>query len=343
MLFLIFVIVVVVVVTLIIYLCYPWKDNYGPCASLEQCQQSCKHSSYRNVLYSYFLYRNEDEPSSRQYFDKDDIIKRFKKVIDSGYNIVNLSFYQYGSIDYVGAFGKFCWLSQSDQKNILTYARDKGVKLLVSAGGAAGTSSFHGVDYQKIGDEIDALIQTYGLNGLDIDVEDPGLFPMITSLTNYLGAKWKGKDLLLTHAPQSANFGDNKGAASDYFTVYAGCGDYIDFLNVQFYNQGCTHDSYDEIFNPYRYDCWNIVWISTGKQTCDKDGCIIPINKILVGKPIEIGTYGAGNGYVDPKTLGGWFSQAKTELGWDAGLMIWCYYPDSNKAADYVKTLYSNL
>jgi hypothetical protein len=75
-------------------------------------------------------------------------------------------------------------------------------------------------------------------------------------------------------------------------------------------------------------------------------GSVIPLEKIIVGKPIQLDTpqypdhfYGAGNGYVDPKTLSSFFQKAKTEIGWNTGLMIWEYVPDSDDAKNYLNVI----
>ena len=64
-------------------------------------------------------------------------------------------------------------------------------------------------------------------------------------------------------------------------------------------------------------------------------GSVIPLDKLLIGKPICITPcpYGAGNGYVDPTTLGQWMQQGKADMGWDGGLMIWEYNPEDENAA----------
>lgn len=297
------------------------------------------------VLYTYHLFEVGNDPGKSA--DPSQIKTILKSVIDSGYNIVNLSFYQYGSVDEYSAFGHLSMLSAQDQKEVVDYAHQKNVKLFVSAGGAVGTASFAGVPYTTLSKELYDIVTTMNLDGVDIDVEATNLFPMIAALTNDLAAKFQGTKYI-SHAPQSANFGNNTGQPSDYFTVYDNCGSNIDFLNVQFYNQGCPHMTYPQIFTPYQYDCWNMVWISTGYQKCDTLGCKIPLNKLVVGKPIELGTYGAANGFVDAATLHGFFQQAALPedqggMNWNTGLMVWEYDPSKPDAAkNYVSTTFIN-
>jgi len=332
---------IIVFVSLLVLYCYHMMESFQP-ECVEQSLCTCDTSSLRHtVLYVYWLYKTE--PPLAQ-FDAEDITQRFKDVIDSGYQILNLAFYQYGDPDYVGSFGKFLWLPDDNKRIIVDYAHGRNVKILISIGGAAGTASFSGVDYRDIADDLETYINTYNLDGIDVDIEAPQLFPMITQLTNYLGQKWNGTHMI-THAPQSANFSDNKGASTDYFTVYKGCGQYIDLLNVQFYNQGCKHETYEDIFVPFTVQCWNIAWISTGYDSQAPLGSVIPLDKIIVGKPICLPPcpYGGGNGFVDPNTLGQWFKRANDEIGWSTGLMIWAHVPDEDTAKNYLVSVHQGF
>ena len=47
----------------------------------------------------------------------------------------------------------------------------------------------------------------------------------------------------------------------------------------------------------------------------------IPLNKIVVGKPVQ--TSEASNGYVDPNTLHDWFVKANGDFSWNTGVMGW--------------------
>lgn len=317
------------------------------CTVFTDCHRSCSPTGLVypiKVLYTYHLFpQGKDTGASAP---SADIKASLQKVIRSGYNIVNLAFYQYDSIDEYSALGHFLSLSEQDRQSIVDDAHFNNVRLFISVGGAIGSSTLQDGTVKQIGDEILQIVQSNHLDGIDFDVEVSSLFSKISDITKYVKAQ--SPSLYISHAPQSANFGDNRGADTDYFTVYANCGDSIDFLNVQFYNQGCTHTSYDEIFNPYRYDCWNLVWISTGKQTCEEFGCVIPLRKLVVGKPIDGDAYFAGNGYVDPSTLRTFFEQAAQPIDqggmdWNTGLMIWEYNPDMiGEAAEMVNTIFPN-
>ena len=50
----------------------------------------------------------------------------------------------------------------------------------------------------------------------------------------------------------------------------------------------------------------------------------IPMNKIVVGKPVGPAGY-ASNGYVDPALLHEWGCMSKRDFEWTAGFMNWMY------------------
>ena len=347
-----YLIIIIIIVSIILSLAIifllnkQYYQSSPQCTILTECEKSCPSGGLTyplKVLYTYHLFpKDKDKGKSAP---SDEIKVSLSRVIESGYNIVNLAFYQYGSVDEVSAFGHFLNLSEEDRQSIVDSAHSKSIRLFVSVGGMVGSSTLEDGTVEQICDELLDVVQSNHFDGIDIDVEIPSLFPKISEMTKYI--KSKSPSLYISHTPQSANFADNKGASTDYFTVYKECGDAIDFLNVQFYNQGCTHTTYDEIFNPYRYDCWNMAWISTGKQDKSTDyGSVIPLNKLVVGKPINADPYFAGNGYVDPSDLHAFFQQAaqpidKGGMNWKTGLMVWEYNPNNvDEAIDMVNTVF---
>jgi len=317
----------------------------------QQCQVTTKR---RTVLYTYHLYPVGQTPSSEQ-LDPSDVKKRLQDVIDSGYMYVILSFYEYPisqKLDTNGAFGIFMSMTDDVKKEIFDYARQKNVKLFFSIGGADGSISLRSGTADEITTDIVDIFKKNAFDGVDIDVEDSTQFMKMADVTNKLASQFKtlfpNTKKEISHAPASANFGGNTGQPTDYFTVYATAGENIDFFNVQFYNQGCTHDSYQKLFEPDDNSCQNIAWISTGhKMGSTYYGSVIPLNKLLIGKPICLWTqpqncpYGAGNGYVDPTLLKTYFDRARQEMAWDAGLMIWEYNPENKtQATQYLKKVY---
>lgn len=344
--------VIIFITSYLIWSFQSCRDDYRQgseeCQSWDDCRKTCGViSNPRTVLYTYHLYPEGKTPSIDQ-LDPQDVLARFTRIIDSGYEYIIFSFYQYPDATYrdtIGAFGIFMSMDSSIRSQIIDYAHSQSVKVFLSIGGAVGSSSIQQGTVQEIGDDIVSIVVANNFDGVDIDVEDANLFMKISDLTNYLADKFSSSKEI-SHAPQSANFRDNTGQPTDYFTVYKNCGDRIDFLNVQFYNQGCTHDTYAKLFEPDNNMCYNLAWISTGHKVGSTDyGSVIPLEKLLIGKPICTSPcpYGGANGYVDPKTLGQWFVQGESDMGWNAGLMIWEYDPeDTNAAKNYLNAVYGS-
>merc|ERR1712110_627597 len=99
--------------------------------------------------------------------------------------------------------------------------------------------------------------------------------------------------------PQGPYMGDWAGPSYGYTDVFVRYPDLIDFISVQFYNQGTEYyNTYDNLF--VAADGWTAE--SAVKEMADNG---IPLNKIVVGKPVGPAGY-ASNGYVDPAKLNEW-------------------------------------
>ena len=85
----------------------------------------------------------------------------------------------------------------------------------------------------------------------------------------------------------------------------------VDFFNVQFYNQGNLYQTYDTLFAKQAD--------GSSLQQIVAQG--VPQNKLVLGKPITSGT--AYTGYVSMQTLASWVGEARSQYGWDGGVMTW--------------------
>ena len=61
---------------------------------------------------------------------------------------------------------------------------------------------------------------------------------------------------------------------------------------------------------------------------------------IVIGKPVNQGD-ASNTGVVDPSDLGRWAAKAKSEFGWETGIMTWQFPSDAN--GDYVKSYKSSF
>ncbi|KAJ3216232.1 hypothetical protein HDU81_001146 [Chytriomyces hyalinus] len=201
--------------------------------------------------------------------------------------------------------------------------QEAGKKVLISAYGAGVTPTTNGDDAVEDARMLAEFVQRNGLDGVDIDWEDgPSLGnggeEWLITLTRELRSQLPSPQYLITHAPQGPHFSPDLYGGGAYVTVDQEAGNLIDFYNVQYYNQGSS--SYD--------DCDCLLFNSGGwaPQTSVfeiHDALGIPLNKIVIGKPVtQDGVDDGSTGYMDPSGLIECFRQAG-EQGWNAGGMGW--------------------
>lgn len=249
--------------------------------------------------------------------------------IDNCYNIINLSFWM-SERGFVDAAGAFASLSKSDQQEILNYAHSNGAKIMLSAGGATESiedmvDNGSGADY---GTRAANAVIELGLDGVDFDLElEPGnnedfingkmgqfVIDCSTAARNILGT-----EKLISHAPQAPYLGTWAGEGLGYTRVMNQYPELIDFLNVQFYNQGANqYVTYSSLFVK------TLGWTAqTAVLEMIDNG--IPADKIVVGKPI--GPVGfASDGFVEASDLNDWSCEFEaTEGHIIGGFMNWMY------------------
>ena len=116
--------------------------------------------------------------------------------------------------------------------------------------------------------------------------------------------------------------------------VHREVGHFIDFYNVQFYNQMIySYDTYEKLFlrsNPPGHNPKG----TSVKELIQRG---IPSQKIIVGKPAtKKDAYNTG--WVKPSYLAYSLLRAYRELDWCGGIMFWQYSSDKNGTAALVST-----
>ena len=123
------------------------------------------------------------------------------------------------------------------------YGRYKrnGVKLMVSAFGATEEPEREGYGAVECGEKFVKFVRENKMDGVDIDYEDSESFrngtgeQWVSTFTRVVRAAFPF--LIISHAPQSPYFSPPFGPRGGYHTVNTLVGEWIDFYNVQFYNQ----------------------------------------------------------------------------------------------------------
>ncbi|TFY79025.1 hypothetical protein EWM64_g4988, partial [Hericium alpestre] len=175
----------------------------------------------------------------------------------------------------------------------------------------------------------------YSLDGIDVDYEDFNAFDggtgsaetWLESFTTQLRTQLPQGQYILTHAPVAPWFEANRWGGGGYLAIDKSVGSLIDWYNVQFYNQA-TYTTCATLLTASDGDF-------PGSALFQISANGVSLNKLVIGKPANSGD--ASDGYIDPTTLAGCVSQAKSQ-GWNAGVMTW-EYPDAGAA--WIKTVRS--
>ncbi|KAF4633873.1 hypothetical protein G7Y89_g4242 [Cudoniella acicularis] len=192
--------------------------------------------------------------------------------------------------------------------------KNAGVKIMGMIGGAAPGSydntTLDGDDatFAEYYGQVKDLVTTYGLQGLDLDVEQPMSQAGITRLVDSLYQDF-GSDFIITLAPVAAAL-DNGGNLSgfDYKQLESTDGDKIAFYNAQFYN------GWGELTDSNQFD--QIVENGFSPQ------------KVMAG---EITSPDNGNGFIPYEQLNTTIIQLRNAYGEIGGIMGWEYF---NSAPD---------
>jgi len=253
-----------------------------------------------------------------------------KSIADSGYNLIVLAFFVSGKpLDAAGVWGGI-----SNRSDIVNYLHSKNAKIIVSAGGSTDTpySSTTGANY---GTAVANWAKANDLDGVDFDLENFGAGFTHGSLNTAACIQWVadatnaarkilGASAIITHAPQPPYFGANGGFGNAYPQIYAKANS-IDFLLVQYYNNGPA-TTYEAIFVS-----------ANGGAVSEivKEG--VPLNKIVVGKPVASNDGGAG--YMTAAQIHDVFATAQKNLNWNTGVMGWQWH-DATTNHNWISTIY---
>jgi len=263
--------------------------------------------------------------------------------IQVGYNVIILAFYlSSGPADMAIAWQG---VPSGTQQSTAQQAHAKNAIILVSFGGA--TDDPYRKDPIALGAQVAKWAVDNNLDGVDFDLENFGPGLTADGLNPFQTASWVanisnsarnvlGSGKYISHAPQGPYFGPVgstntwAGVTGGYTGVYYYATN-IDFFNVQFYNQGPScYTDYNGLFTS---SC--STFPSTSVLEIAKAG--IPMEKIVVGKIVNPSD--GGTGWVSATDLHNWFSQARSEIGWNSGVMGWVW-DDANTLAQWISTIF---
>ncbi|UXY29623.1 chitinase [Streptomyces sp. HUAS TT20] len=220
-----------------------------------------------------------------------------------------------------------------------------GKKVIVSVGGQNGTVSVSDpTSAANFADSVYSLMQTYGFDGVDIDLENGLNATYMTQALRALSGK-AGSSLILTMAPQTI---DMQSTSNSYFQTALNLKDILTVVNMQYYNSGSMLGCDGKVYSQGSVD------FLTALACIQLEGGLSPSQ---VGLGLPASTSAAGSGYVSPTVVNnaldcltkatacGTFKPSKTYPGL-RGAMTWSTNWDasagnawSNSVAPHVHAL----
>ncbi|MFK4109358.1 chitinase [Streptomyces sp. NPDC002176] len=166
-----------------------------------------------------------------------------------------------------------------------------GKKVIVSVGGERGTVAVSDTaSANNFAGSVYSLMQTYGFDGVDIDLEN-GLNPTyMTQALRSLSGK-AGSSLIITMAPQTI---DMQSTSGSYFQTALNIKDILTVVNMQYYNSGSMLGCDGKVYSQGSVD------FLTALACIQLEGGLAP-SQVGIGVPAS--TRGAGSGYVSPTVV----------------------------------------
>ncbi|MFD5495729.1 chitinase [Streptomyces sp. NPDC127091] len=166
-----------------------------------------------------------------------------------------------------------------------------GKKVVISVGGELGTVAVNNpTSATNFANSVYAVMQEYGFDGVDIDLENGLDATYMTQALRSLSAK-AGPDMILTMAPQTI---DMQSTSNSYFQTALNVKDILTVVNMQYYNSGSMLGCDGKVYSQGSVD------FLTALACIQLEGGLDPSQ---VGLGLPASTRGAGSGYVSPSVV----------------------------------------
>jgi chitinase len=166
-----------------------------------------------------------------------------------------------------------------------------GKKVIISIGGERGTVAVNdSASATNFANSVYSLMQTYGFDGVDIDLENGLNATYMTQALRSLSSK-AGSSLIITMAPQTI---DMQSTSNTYFQTALNIKDILTVVNMQYYNSGSMLGCDGKVYSQGSVD------FLTALACIQLEGGLAPSQ---VGLGVPASTRGAGSGYVAPSIV----------------------------------------
>ncbi|WP_405777740.1 chitinase [Streptomyces sp. NBC_00859] len=166
-----------------------------------------------------------------------------------------------------------------------------GKSVVISIGGQNGTVSVtDSASAANFADSVYALMQEYGFNGVDIDLENGLNSTYMSQALKSLASK-AGSGLVVTMAPQTI---DMQSTSDEYFKTALAVKDILTVVNMQYYNSGSMLGCDGKVYSQGSVD------FLTALACIQLEGGLDP-SQVGIGVPAS--SSAAGSGYVSPSIV----------------------------------------
>ncbi|WP_406324647.1 chitinase [Streptomyces niveus] len=173
-------------------------------------------------------------------------------------------------------------------KSDIAAKKADGKSVIISVGGELGNVTINSdASATAFANSAYALMQEYGFNGIDIDLEHGINSTYMTKALRQLSAK-AGSGMVLTMAPQTI---DMQNTGTEYFKTALAVKDILTVVNMQHYNSGSMLGCDGQVYSQGSVD------FLTALACIQLEGGLDP-SQVGIGVPAS--TRGAGSGYVSP-------------------------------------------
>ncbi|MFF9848923.1 chitinase [Streptomyces litmocidini] len=214
--------------------------------------------------------------------------------VQAAYDIIAVSFADSTAVPGQIAFNldpAVGYASVADFKADVAAEKAAGKSVVLSVGGEKGNVTINSdATATAFADSAYALMQEYGFNGIDIDLEHGVNATYLTKALRQLSAK-AGPSMVLTMAPQTI---DMQNTGSEYFKTALAVKDILTVVNTQYYNSGSMLGCDGKVYSQGSVD------FLTALACIQLQGGLAPSQ---VGLGVPASTRGAGSGYVDPQVV----------------------------------------
>ncbi|MGV9691333.1 chitinase [Streptomyces sp. NPDC003444] len=181
--------------------------------------------------------------------------------------------------------------SVAEFKSDVAAKKAAGKSVIISVGGEKGNVTINSdASATAFANSTYALMQEYGFNGVDIDLEHGINSTYLTKALRQLSAK-AGSSLVLTMAPQTI---DMQSTGTEYFKTALAVKDILTVINTQYYNSGSMLGCDGKVYSQGSVD------FLTALACIQIQGGLDPSQ---VGLGVPASTRGAGSGYVSPQIV----------------------------------------